>query len=208
MKLTKETLKRIIKEELETTLSEMASFKQVPSEIYPFSQIKKNSNMIPQTPGVYFIYFNTEKFEELIFQHDVDKKDFLSCHRATLDGNNYTLVYVGMAGESNNLRKRIKSQHFGGNVAASIFKAKIGWLLDTYDSSMIKKFEEEYMAITFTSTKTEKDAAKLEDSFLKSCPFPFNVKANTVTSKKTIKVVSKGQSGIKKRFKDRPRKRK
>jgi hypothetical protein len=177
MRLTNTQLRQIIKEELETTLNEMASFANVPDNYMLASDFDKSK--LPNTPGVYFLFMDIIAMNKLDLSPWIDE-DLSKCHKVNHSGKEYRLVYIGIAGEKNPLRSRVAGQHFGQstNIKASTIRQTLGSIQTppTFSPMDLSNFEKNNMMLSWQSTDSKKEALKIEDDYLKTCPFPLNLR--------------------------------
>ena len=142
---------------------------------------KLDSSKIPNKPGVYFLYMKEDAWESLNVSAWANE-DMSSCYRTNIDGVQYLLVYVGIAGKGNPLRKRICNQHFGSiaNINASTVRQTLGAISSPqiYCPEALSKFEKDNMAISWQVASSKQQALAIESNYLSTCPFPLNSKGN------------------------------
>ena len=176
MKLISKQLRQIIKEELEATLNEMASFTDVPDNYMLASDFDRKK--LPDTPGVYFLFMDVNAMSKLDLSPWANE-NLAKCHKVDHSGKEYRLVYIGIAGEKNPLRSRVAGQHFGqsANIKASTFRQTLGSISQpqNYSPRELSKFEKNNMMLSWQSTNTKAEAEAIESDYLNTCPFPFNL---------------------------------
>lgn len=164
-------------------------FANIPTNIMLASKL--DPSKIPEKPGVYFLYMKEDAWKSLNISAWANE-DTSSWHRTSINGAQYLLVYVGIAGEGNPLRKRISDQHFGSraNIGSSTIRQTLGAISNpqTYSPSELSKFEKDNMALAWQVTPDKQQALIIESNYLSTCPFPLNTKDNTFMTghKKTL----------------------
>ena len=151
-------------------------------QLYSPSEIR--SMNIPKKGGIYFWWVNSEA--AAIIDNLSKNSPMKVCQKRDVNGEEYSLVYVGLA---SNLHNRVKTSHINqkhpsptaspnSKAGLSTFRLKIVSILgqNIYAQKAVNDFQDKYMLVGFIETEDYKEEEK---KFIGSCSLPLNSQHNT-----------------------------